>query len=218
MKLVRVADDIFQLSLLPRGGINAYLVGDVLVDAGLGIHGRGIAKAVSGRAVSAHVLTHAHGDHVGGSKTVSDALGVPVWCGAGDSEAVRAGKVVAASRVQALFNWKPVQVARELSEGEELGPGFTVLDTPGHSPGHIALWRESDRTLLCGDVFLNLNFYTTVPGLNEPPRLFTVDPAANRTAARRLAELEPALVLFGHGKPLRDPAKLMAFAHTLANS
>ena len=52
MKLTRVADDIFQLSLLPRGGINAYLVGDVLVDAGLGIHGRGIAKAVSGRAVS----------------------------------------------------------------------------------------------------------------------------------------------------------------------
>jgi hydroxyacylglutathione hydrolase len=59
---------------------------------------------------------------------------------------------------------------------------------------------------------------TTVPGLNEPPKLFTVDPAANRTAARRLAELEPALVLFGHGKPLRDPAKLMAFAHALANS
>ncbi len=218
MKLARVADDIFQLSLLPRGGINAYLVGDVLVDAGLGIHGRGIAKAVSDRAVKTHLLTHAHGDHVGGSKTVSEALGVPVWCGAGDAEAVRAGKVVAASRVQALFNWKPVQVARELSQGDELGPGFTVLNTPGHSPGHIALWRESDRTLLCGDVFLNLNFYTTVPGLNEPPTLFTVDPAANRTAARRLAELEPALVLFGHGKPLRDRAKLMAFAHTLANS
>lgn len=215
MKLVEIADDVFQLSLLPRGGINAYVVGDVLVDAGLGIHGARIIKAVSGRAVSTHVLTHAHGDHVGGSKKVSDALGVPVWCGVGDAEAVRAGKVVAASRIQALFNWKPVDVERELSEGHEVGPGFKVLDSPGHSPGHISLWRESDRTLLCGDVFLNLNFYTAVPGLNEPPRLFTVDPAANRTSARRLAELGPAVVLFGHGMPLRDPAKLTAFAQAL---
>jgi glyoxylase-like metal-dependent hydrolase (beta-lactamase superfamily II) len=203
MKLTKIADDIFQLALLPRGGINAYLVGDVLLDAGLGIHGGGIVKAVSGRPVSTHALTHAHGDHVGGSKKVSDALKVPVWCGADDAEAVRAGKVVAASRIQALFNWKPVQVARELVEGDELGPGFKVLDTPGHSPGHISLWRESDRTLLCGDVFLNMNFYTTVPALNEPPGLFTVNPDRNRMSARRLAGLEPALVLFGHGAPSR---------------
>jgi hydroxyacylglutathione hydrolase len=123
---------------------------------------------------------------------------------------------VAASRVQSLFRWKPVDVARELRDGDELGPGITVLDVPGHSPGHIALWRESDRTLICGDVLLNMNFYTTVAGLNEPPGAFTVDPARNRESARRLGELEPELVLFGHGQPLRDPAKLAAFARSLA--
>lgn len=216
MNLKPVTDDVFQLALLPRGGINAYLVGDVLVDAGLGLGAGRIAKALAGHAVVTHAITHAHGDHVGGSKRVSDALAVPAWCGTGDAEAVRAGKPVAASRVQSLFRWKPVDVARELGEGDEVGPGFTVLEVPGHSPGHIALWRERDRTLVCGDVFLNLNFYTAVPGLNEPPRAFTVDPARNRESARRLSELEPELVLFGHGQPLRDPAKLTAFARSLA--
>jgi glyoxylase-like metal-dependent hydrolase (beta-lactamase superfamily II) len=121
------------------------------------------------------------------------------------------------SPVQALFRWRPVQVARELREGDEVGPGFTVLDVSGHSPGQIALWRERDRTLICADVFLNLEFYTAVPGLHEPPRLFNWDPARNRECARRLAALEPQLVLFGHGKPLRDAAKLKAFAEKLAH-
>jgi glyoxylase-like metal-dependent hydrolase (beta-lactamase superfamily II) len=216
VKLTPLTEDVTQLALFPRSGVNAYLVGDVLVDAGLGMHGAPIAKALAGRGVATHVITHAHGDHVGGSKKAGEALGVPVWCGAADAAAVRAGKPVAASRVQALFGWKPVEVARELREGDEVGPGFKVLDVPGHSPGHIALWRERDRTLICGDVFLNVNFYTTIPGLNEPPGLFTVDPARNRQSARRLAELQPALAVFGHGEPLRDPAKLAAFAGSLA--
>ena len=215
MKLAPVVDDVQTLVLPPLRFVNAYVVGDALVDAGLGVHGGGVIKALSGHAVRTHVITHAHGDHVGGSRAVCDALGVPAWCGAGDAAAVRAGKPVAASRVQALFRWKPVDVARELREGDEVGPGFVVLDVPGHSPGHIALWRERDGTLICGDVFLNLNFYTTLPGLNEPPGLFTVDMARNRQSAKRLAALEPQLVLFGHGKPLRDPAKLKAFADSL---
>lgn len=204
-----------QLPLLGNR-INAYLVGDVLVDAGLAPHGKAIVKALSGRGVSAHVLSHAHGDHAGGSRAVCDGLGVPGWCGAGDAAAWAAGKPVAASRVQALFGWKSVEAARELREGDTVGAGFVVLDVPGHSPGQIALWRQADRTLVCGDVFLNLNFYTTIPGLNEPPGLFTVDPARNRASARRLAALRPELVLFGHGKPLRDPGRLEAFAASLA--
>jgi len=215
VKLTPVTDDIFQLVLPPRRFINAYLVGDVLVDAGLGLHGSGIVKALSAHKVTTHVLTHAHGDHVGGSTSVCDSLDVPAWCGAGDAAAVRAGKPVAASPVQTLFRWSPVDVARELREGDELGPGFTVLDVPGHSPGQIALWRERDRTLICGDVFLNLNFYTTLDGLHEPPGLFTVDMTRNRQSAKRLAELDPRLVLFGHGQPLRDPTKLRAFADSL---
>lgn len=215
MKLAPITDDVFRIVLPPLRHMNTYLVGDVLVDAGLGLHARGILKALRGHEVRTHVVTHAHGDHVGGSKTVSDALRVPVWCGPGDVDAVQSGKPAAASPLQALFRWKPVEVARELCEGDEVGPGFKVLDVAGHSPGQIALWRERDRTLICADVFLNLAFYTALPGLHEPPRLFNWDPARNRECARRLAALEPQLVLFGHGNPLRDSAKLAAFAQAL---
>src|SRR5205823_10070845 len=135
-----------------------------------------------------------------------------------DAAAVETGDVAAATGLGGLFGrmWAgpPHPVARRLREGDEVA-GFAVLDTPGHSAGHVAYWRESDRTLICGDVFFNLNMYTGIPGLREPPSQFTPDSPRNRVAMRRLAALEPRLVCFGHGPPLRDPAKLSAFASTL---
>jgi len=105
-------------------------------------------------------------------------------------------------------------VARRLHEGD-LVAGFQVLDVPGHSAGHMAFWRESDRVLICGDVFTNIDTLTGIPGLHEPKPFFTPDPARNRESMRRLAALEPALVCFGHGRPLRNPSKLRAFADSL---
>ena len=43
-----------------------------------------------------------------------------------------------------------------------------MLDVPGHSAGHVAYWRDSDRALICGDVFTNIDTITGVPGLHEP--------------------------------------------------
>jgi glyoxylase-like metal-dependent hydrolase (beta-lactamase superfamily II) len=133
-----------------------------------------------------------------------------LWTGERDAEAVESGRPVpAAGRVPALMAKMKMPpghpVARRLREGDEIA-GFVVLDTPGHSPGHISLWRESDRTLVCGDVFFNL------PSLRPPPGLLTADPERNRESMRRLAELRPALVLFGHGPPLRDPERLARVA------
>ena len=89
--------------------------------------------------------------------------------------------------------------------------GFTVLETPGHTPGHVSFWRERDRVLIAGDVLANMNLNTGVTGLHEPLAFATPDPARNRASARRLAELRPALACFGHGPPLRDPGKLAEF-------
>ena len=102
------------------------------------------------------------------------------------------------------------RVDRKLRQGEDVA-GFQVLDVPGHSAGHIAFWRESDRVLVIGDVLNNMDTLTGVRGLREPKRFFTPDPARNRESARKLAALEPALVLFGHGPPLRDPKKFVDF-------
>jgi len=65
--------------------------------------------------------------------------------------------------------------------------------------------------LTVGDVLSNINLPSGLPGLQEPPELFTPDPARNRESARRLAALEPSLACFGHGAPLRDPHGLARF-------
>jgi glyoxylase-like metal-dependent hydrolase (beta-lactamase superfamily II) len=114
-----------------------------------------------------------------------------------------------------MGNFPGVSVARDLNEGDELSAGFTVLDTPGHSPGHQSYWRASDRVLVLGDVLFGQHPLLGIPGLHEPPTVFTVDPALNRESIRRVAALEPSLVVFGHGPPLRDPAKLARFAERL---
>jgi glyoxylase-like metal-dependent hydrolase (beta-lactamase superfamily II) len=54
-----------------------------------------------------------------------------------------------------------------------------------------------------------------VHGLREPKLAFTPDPVRNRVSARRLADLEPALVCFGHGRPLRDTRRFVEFAASL---
>ena len=212
----RVAEDVFQIPLTPRDGVNAYLLGDVVVDAGAKVSAKRLIKALHGHAVGAHALTHAHPDHAGGSRRLVEAFDVPVWVGERDRETVETGRppapqTWAAPAVSRLGGFEAVGVARVLREGDDLGHGFIVLETPGHSDGHVAFWRERDRTLVLGDVLFNLHPLTTRPGLREPPRVLTRDPGLNRESARRLAALEPELMLFGHGPPLRDPAVLTAF-------
>jgi glyoxylase-like metal-dependent hydrolase (beta-lactamase superfamily II) len=66
-----------------------------------------------------------------------------------------------------------------------------------------------------GDVLNNLNIWTGIPGLHEPRRYLTPDPAENRRSARKLAPLKPKLVLFGHGPALRDGSKFVGFVGAL---
>lgn len=219
--MLEIADGVWQIPLMPRSAVNAYLVGDVLVDAGYVLHGKKVVAAVADRDVRVHALTHVHNDHAGGSRHVHETLGVPVWIGALDAPYLRDGRAAvppgtrAAGLLGKVASAPAVGVDRELHEGEELGHGFVVLDVPGHSPGHVAFWRESDRTLIAGDVFFNMNLLTTAPGLRQPPDIFTYDVPQNRASERRLAELDPAVVGFGHGPVLREPGALRAFAATL---
>jgi hydroxyacylglutathione hydrolase len=221
-----IAPDAFHLPLTPRDGVNAYLLGDVLVDTGLRTSAKKIAQALDGRELKAIALTHAHGDHGGSARKLSDKLGLPVWVGTADRKAAESGKVEAKSpydkpglRVVAglMGDMPSVEVARDLKEGDELSAGFTVIDTPGHSRGHVSFWRESDRVLICGDVFFNMHLLTTVPGLRQPPGPFTLDPPLNRRSERRVAALEPSVAGFGHGPVISNDTagKLARFVGTL---
>jgi glyoxylase-like metal-dependent hydrolase (beta-lactamase superfamily II) len=214
-----VADGVYLLRGLPPNAINVYLVDDVLVDAGTVMAKRRILRQVKSRTVLTHVLTHAHPDHFGSSHAVCEELQVPLWCGDLDAPTVESGqreppdnRFAPLLRMASKAPAHPV--ARRLREGDEVA-GFQVLDVPGHSQGHLAFWRESDRTLIAGDVYFNLNPLTGIPGLREPPAALTDDPERNRESMRRLAELEPALVLFGHGPPLRDTRKFVEFGRSV---
>jgi hypothetical protein len=83
-----LADDVWMLSGFPPNGINVYLLGEVVVDAGTRFAKRRILRQVRGRQVNGHALTHAHADHQGASKAICSPLRVPLWCGAGDVHAM----------------------------------------------------------------------------------------------------------------------------------
>jgi hydroxyacylglutathione hydrolase len=199
--------------------VNVYLAGDVLIDAGTSSDRKRILGQLAGRSVTAHALTHAHPDHYGSSHAVCEALHIPLWCGEKDAlvaegERPKPGEGRGARLLSRLPLPQPHPVERKLREGDNVA-GFETLDVPGHSPGHVAYWRESDKTLVCGDVLFNLSLPTLTPGLREPYAFLTPDPSRNRDSARRLAELRPNLVLFGHGPPLRDGDRFLRFVESL---
>jgi glyoxylase-like metal-dependent hydrolase (beta-lactamase superfamily II) len=223
MKLL--ADDLFVLGGFPPYAVNSYLMGDVLVDSGTRFHRRSLLGQLRGRAVAAHALTHAHPDHQGSSHALCEALRLPLWCGEADADAAEDPRIMRERMVNhpiprfvgPFFGGPGHPVARRLREGDIVG-GFRVIDTPGHSAGHISFFRESDRVLVLGDVLANMHLILGTTSLREPPNFFSADPAKNRDAARKAAALNPALVCFGHGPPLRDAEKFARFVERLARS
>ena len=195
--MIEIAENVYQIPLLPRNAINAYLIGSVLIDSGIGWSGKRILAAVDGRYITAHALTHAHPDHLGSSAVICNQLEVPLWCGEADRALAERDTGMPAARV--------------LGNGD-IVEGFQVLETPGHTPGHIAFWRESDRVLIAGDVVLNMNLLTTVSGLGEPLKRFTADVEENRRSIKRIAVLAPNVMGVGHGPPVYGPEDLLALA------
>lgn len=218
----QLADDIFMISVMPRSAVNLYLLGDVLIDAGLRSSGKKILKSLKGKAVNVHAITHAHPDHQGSSKFICESFGIPLYAGAGDVEAMESGdlsSIIPANLTSNLLNrlWAGPghTVTKRLKEGDEIGAGFIAIETPGHSPGHLSFWRAKDRVLVAGDALRNLNYLTTAPQLGEPPLMFTMNPEKNRASIRKIAALKPKMLLFGHGRPLQDESQLAAFAEKI---
>ena len=112
-------------------------------------------------------------------------------------------------------------------EGSELilaeMPGWKLIHTPGHTPGHVSFFRESDKTLLVGDAFCTTKAesffaanFSQPAELHGPPSYFTSDWAAAKVSVRKLAALEPVTVAPGHGKPLAG-SEVPKALHTLAD-
>lgn len=205
--------------------------GWVLVDAGLTGTGGMIRHAAEARfgegaRPSAIVMTHGHFDHVGALEELAEAWDAPVYAHPlerpyldgtasyppGDPS-VGGGLMAWLSR---FYPTRPVDVGARLRDlpGDGSVPGmrgWRWLHTPGHSVGHVSLWREADALLVAGDAVVTTRqesaYHAVVqdPEMHGPTQYLTVDWRAAADSAQTLATLRPATILAGHGRPLSGP-------------
>lgn len=210
-----VAPGIVLLNTFPRYLLNVYLMEDVLVDAATRWHRPWLLPQLDRRRPRLVALTHVHPDHQGIARDVCRRYRIPLACHEADVSAMegRAALVPGHRFVCALgklVQGLPHRVGRVLHAEDEVA-GFRVIHAPGHTAGHVIFFRESDRVALAGDLLANINFRTGREQLREPPWFFSTDPLQNRRAVQLLLSLQPSLVCFGHGPPLRDPGRLERF-------
>jgi glyoxylase-like metal-dependent hydrolase (beta-lactamase superfamily II)/predicted ester cyclase len=216
--LETVADGVW----LIRGGfpektMNVYLVRDgdgvLAFDAGIRSMTNGIAQAAASLGgLTRVVLGHAHADHRG----AAPGLGVPVFIheadradaeGDGGDHYMHLDQLPFHARLlmPRLLKWwdgGPVKITGTLAEGDDVA-GFEVVHLPGHAPGMIALWRESDRLALSSDCFYTLDPTTGRKGHPRVPlSAFNQDTEVARASVRKLAALEPAAAWPGHAEAL----------------
>ena len=219
--------------------------GWVLVDAGLPGFGGTISRAAEARfggsRPAAIVLTHGHFDHVGALRDLADQWDAPIYAHflelpylTGQSaypppDPTVGGGAMAFS--SPLFPPGPFDFGDRVrplpSEGAvDMGPVPSAPEwrwrhTPGHAPGHVSLWRERDRALVAGDAFVTtkqesaIAVYEQRLEMHGPPMYYTPDWDAARSSVERLAALEPAVAVTGHGLPMAG-APLTEALHTLA--
>ena len=217
-----LAPGVWRLKEFPAPTSNCYLAEDVLIDAGRTCDRRRIFAELEGREISMLALTHVHPDHQGVAKDVCEARGIPLACHAGDVDAMEGRRPVQEASadnpvnrmIASIWQGPPYKVERVLDEGDEVA-GFRVVHTPGHARGHVLFFRDSDRVAICGDVIRNMSYASALPGIREPPPLFTYDMEENRRSIRKLAELNPSLILPGHGPAVTDMGAFERFVSKL---
>lgn len=206
-------------------------VGDwILIDTGMPKAAPEIKSVVLDRfgrdsKPAAIILTHGHFDHVGGVMDLVEEWEVPVYAHemeipylTGEKSypepdpTVEGGLVAKAS---ALFPNEPIDLGEAVKSLPADGsvPGlddWKWIHTPGHSPGHVSFFREEDRTLLSGDACITVkqdSFYNVLmqsAELNGPPRYLTTDWQAAWESVKKLAALNPELIVPGHGTSMED--------------
>ena len=232
---------------LPILFVNTYFIegsnGWVLIDTGLPNSSGYIRRAAevrfgAGSRPQAILLTHGHFDHAGSALELAKQWNVPIYAhrlelpyltGRSDyppKDPTMGGAIALMARAFPDSGYDFGDRVRELpAEGGVPGlPEWRWLHTPGHTPGHVSFWRESDRTLLAGDAFATMDLdswtaqVTHARELSRPPAPFTPDWSAARRSVDYLAGLGPQTLATGHGRAVSDSAaaRLKHFAQTFS--
>ncbi|WP_046128632.1 MBL fold metallo-hydrolase [Bacillus thermotolerans] len=213
--------------------VNLFFVGSrgdwVLVDAGMPQSAEEIVQEAEklfgeGAKPKAIVLTHGHFDHVGALEELIQRWDVDVYAheqelpfltGKQDypkpDASVEGGMV---AKISPMFPHEAIDISGRVHALPADGtvppmPGWEWIHTPGHSPGHVSLFRPSDKVLLAGDAFVTVkqdalyNVLTQKKEFQGPPRYLTTDWQAAKQSVIRLAELQPDIAATGHGEEAR---------------
>jgi glyoxylase-like metal-dependent hydrolase (beta-lactamase superfamily II) len=217
--------------------VNLFFIGDpsqtnefVLVDAGMPKSADKIKAAVVDRfgensLPKAIVLTHGHFDHVGSLVSLLEDWNVPVFAHelelpylTGERDYPPGDPTVDGGLVSEL---SPMFPNHGINIGGHVQPlpkdgsvpnleGWKWIHTPGHTPGHISLFREQDRTLIVGDAFVTVKqeslykVMTQQEEISGPPKYYTTDWQAAFESVKNLEALRPKVAITGHGLPMAD--------------
>lgn len=214
--------------------VNIHLVGNpetkdfVLVDAGMPESAEEIISVTEERfgtnsRPKAIILTHGHFDHVGAIIELVEHWGIPVYAheleipyltgqkSYPEPDSTVEGGLVA--KLSPLFPNEPINLGNHVEKLPSDGsiphmPEFKWIHTPGHTPGHVSLFRERDRALIVGDAFVTVKqeslykVLTQEQEISGPPRYLTPDWKSAMESVIKLEALKPAVAVTGHGIPM----------------
>lgn len=201
----------------------------VLVDAGLPYAAEEIKTVVNrrfgeGSKPKCIILTHGHFDHVGGLIDLVREWQVPVYAHELEMPYVTGEEAYPTpdstveggllAKISPMYPNEPINLGkavRTLPDDQTVPEleEWRWIHTPGHSPGHISLFRKKDSLLLSGDAFITVrqdSFYNVLlqtPEVNGPPRYLTTDWNTAKNSVEKLARLQPEIAVPGHGIALK---------------
>jgi len=212
---------------IPTGIANAYMVktrrGWYLIDTGTAGNAEKIVEIAERhfgeRPPEAILLTHGHFDHAGNAAELSDHWDAQVFAHKLELPFLT-GKDKYPPPDPTVGGFMGFMIRFFPNKAYDLGdrvaefprnplPGWELIETPGHSPGHCSFFRSDDHALIAGDAITTVKQCNMVTMLSQaqqvwlPPEYYTCDWQSAHESVKELAQLEPSLIAAGHGKPMR---------------
>lgn len=215
---------VYQISYMPRlFPVNCYLVeeenGVTLIDAALPYSLKSILRTVEqiGKPLTAIVLTHAHGDHVGALDALKDEFpDIPVYISKRDEKLLKGDRSLEPGEPETpIRGGVPKNITTRpdvfIEEGEKIG-SLLAIETPGHTPGSMSFLDVRSNILIAGDA-LQTKGGIAVSGQLKPlfpfPAMATWNKEAALRSVRKLLTYKPEVLAVGHGKMIDHPIPLM---------